>query len=214
MIRDLKGTIKSHIDNFETQLFTALPATIISFDATEQTATVAPVMLEPYTDGIVAEIAEIDHVPVVFPSAGGGSLTFPVKVGDEVLLIFSSRNYDTWWDTGEVKKLPSTRRFNDLTDAVAIIGITSKGKSVNANTEDVELKFNNNSILLKADGNIEVTTNSKFSVTNPSEELISLLSEIVDEVSKITTNTVYGISPINNKAAVSALKARLDTFKN
>lgn len=213
MIEGLKEVIQSHIANFETQLFTALPATIVSFDANEQTATVAPVMLEPYTDGVVAKISEIDYVPVMFPSAGGGALTFPVKAGDEVLLVFSSRNYDVWWNTGEVDKLPSTRRFNDLTDAIAIVGLTSRNNSTQASTEDVVLKFNGNDIILKADGTLESTTTSTFSLSNGQEEFVNVLSEALQTIADATVNTVYGISPLNNKAAILAVKSRLDTFK-
>lgn len=213
MIASLPDAIQSHINNYKTQMFTSLPAKVISYDSEEQTITAQPVMNEPYKDGEVSEFSEIDHIPVIFTGAGGGVLTFPIQVGDEVLLTFSSRNFDTWWDTSATQELSSTQRYNDITDAVAIIGLTSKNNSVQANTEDVELKYNGNTILLKKDGTIEAVTTSTLKISNPTEELVSLLSEIVDEVSKITTNTIYGISPINNKIAITALKTRLDTFK-
>jgi hypothetical protein len=212
-VKNLYGAIQSHIDKFESELFTSLPATVTSFDPKEQTISARPVMLEPYKDGTVLEFAEIQHIPVIFPSAGGGSLTFPIQVGDEVLLQFSSRSFDSWWDTSSPDILSSTQRYNELTDAIAIVGLTSKSKSVLANAEDVELKFNDNSILLKKDGTIEVVTKSTVSVTNGTEELISLLSETIQAISEITTNTIYGISPINNINAILTLKDRLDTFK-
>lgn len=212
MVRDLPNLIQSHISDFETQLFTALPATITAFDSDTQTATVQPVMLEPYTDDIVSKFAEIDFVPVVFPSAGGGSLTFPVKEGDEVLLVFSSRAFDIWWDSGQTDKLQSAQRYNDLSDAVAIVGITSKGNSVNASTEDVELKFNDNIVRLKADGNVEIECSDGLKISNSSQELVSLVSQLADEVSKITTNTVFGPTPINNAAVVASIKSNIDSF--
>lgn len=213
MINNLSTVIQSYIDNFETQLFTSLPAKVISFDAEEQTVSVQPTILEAYTDGLNSEFPEIDDVPVVFPSAGGGSLTFPIKTGDEVLLVFSSRNYDTWWDTGESPSLSTSQRFNEITDAIAIVGLTSKNNSVKASTEDVELKFNNNLIRLVSDGTIEIETKDTISVTNSNEELIKVLSDALQAVADITTNTIYGPTPINNKPDVLAIKARLDTFK-
>tara|TARA_R110002167_G_scaffold177446_2_gene377233 strand:- start:178 stop:852 length:675 start_codon:yes stop_codon:yes gene_type:complete len=207
------NAIRSHITKFETELFTSLPAKVTAYNAEEQTIHALPVMTEPYKDGDVLQFAELQYIPVMFPSAGGGALTFPINVGDEVLIIFSSRNFDTWWETGESPQLPSTQRYNELTDAIALIGLTSKDKSLKANTEDVVLRYNDNSITLKKDGTLEAETTSTLSVSNGSEELISLLSDIVEEMSKITTNTIYGVSPVNNKIAIQDLKTRLDTFK-
>lgn len=212
MITDLYNVIESHVENLESQLFTALPCTILSFDPETQTASVQPVMLEPYTDGVVSKFPKIDFVPVVFPSAGGGSLTFPVKTGDEVLVIFSARNFDVWWDSGEVDKISSSQRYHNITDAIAIVGLTSKPNSVKASTEDVELKFNSNTVRLKADGNVEIDCSNGMKISNNSEELVSLISQLADEVSKITTNTVFGATPINNQAAVAAIKSKIDSF--
>ena len=211
--QQLPAVIDSHIQKFKTGMFTSLPATVLSYNADEQTISAKPVMLEPYKDGDVLGFPEIDDVPIIFIGGGGGVLTFPVKVGDEVLLTFSSRSFDTWWDTSNVDQLSSVQRYNAITDAVAIGGLTSKNNSVKGSTEDVELKFNDNLIRLKSDGTVEVETTSTFKVSNQDEELVALLSEIVQAVSSITTNTIYGPQPVLNKAAIESLKTRLDTFK-
>lgn len=213
MVTDLSQVIKSHIDNLETQLFTSLPAIIQSFDPETQTATVRPVGLEAYTDGISQPFPDNFKVPVIFPSAGGGSLTFPVKKGDEVLVTFSARNYDNWWDTSDPQVLASSQRFHDYNDAVIHLGLKSKSNSVKANTEDVELKFNDNVIRLKSDGTVQVESTSTVSISNQQEELVNLLSETIKAISEITTNTIYGPTIINNKQDFIALKDRLDTFK-
>ncbi len=230
MYNNLHEAIRSHIANFETQLYTALPATVVSWDAEAQTITASPVMLEAYEDGDISKLPEIDHVPVMFPSGGGGSLTFPIQVGDEVLLVFSSRSFDTWWSTGEVDKLSSTQRYNEYTDAVAIVGITSKDKSVKAHTTDVELKFKDNAIRLvedssvvihtgsssmtmNSDGTIDTTVKDTWSLNNGSEEFVTVLSETLQAIADITTPTMMGPQPIINKPAILALKSRLDSFK-
>lgn len=213
MITGLPVTIQSYIDNLQTNLFTALPATVEEFNSEEQTVLVKPVGLEADTDGLSREFPLIGDVPVVFTGAGGGSLTFPVTKGDEVLLVFSARNYDTWWDTGKVDSHPSTQRYHNLTDAVAIIGLTSKNNSVKASIEDVELKFEGNMYRQKADGTTEIETQSTLAISNTQEELITVLSDTLQAIADITSNTIYGISPINNKVDILALKARLDTFK-
>ena len=213
MIGNLSDAIQSHLNNYKTQTFTSLPAKVTSYNSVEQTISARPVMNEPFKDGDVSEFPEIDHIPVVFTGAGGGVLTFPIQVGDEVLLTFSSRSFDTWWVTGSTQELSTTQRYNDITDAVAIIGLTSKDNSVQANTEDVELKYNGASQQLKKDGTIELVTTSTFSLSNEEQEFVSVLSDALQAIADITTNTVYGVSPINNKIDVLAIKSRLDTFK-
>ena len=51
-------------------------------------------------------------------------LTFPVKPGDECLLVFNERCIDGWWQSGGSSE-PLDYRQHDLSDAVAIMGISS-----------------------------------------------------------------------------------------
>ncbi|MFW8450019.1 Gp138 family membrane-puncturing spike protein, partial [Klebsiella pneumoniae] len=55
-------------------------------------------------------------VPVVFPRGGGCTLTFPVKPGDECLVIFADRCIDFWWQSGGIQE-PVDERMHDLSDA-------------------------------------------------------------------------------------------------
>ena len=232
---DLDGIIQSHVDNFETQLNTIIPATIVSFDSETQTATVQPMIYEAYSDGVSTRPAEIDDVPVMFPSAGGGMITFPIRKGDEVLLAYAQRDIDVWWDTSE-EGIPDTQHYHDYNDAIAIVGLSSKKNSLNVNTSDVQIRFEDSdgelsSITLGADkslsidnregaqikqmpdGTIEITTASTIKIQNNGEELINLLSETLEQIVAMTTNTVYGQSPPNNKPIFEQLKSRLDTLK-
>ncbi len=235
---DLPSIVKTYIDKFETQLNTCRFAKIKTFDSVTQTATVTPLVYEAYSDGVSTIPAEIDYVPVVFPASGGGSLTFPVKPDDEVLVFFFQNDTDEVWDTG-VAGVPSTVRHHDYNDAVAIVGLRSKGNSLEASTEDVQLRFEDdsgalNSITLGADksvsikseagseikqlldGTIEITTASTIKIKNSSEELISLISELMAllaDASVTTTNTMIGPMPLNSAPQIAALQARLDTLK-
>ncbi len=229
--------IVSHIDNYEAQMYSSLPAKVISYDAVTQRVLCQPVMYEAYTSGESQEHAYI-QCPLIQTGSGGGVLTFPVKEGDEVWLSMSSRSFDTWWNTSVAPSLSSTVRFNDYSDAVAILGLKSKNNSVNASTENVELQFRDSegntlssiiqrpdksvditsesgsSVKLLPDGNIEITTAATIKIQNSGEELINLFSECLEEISAITTNTIYGgTTPINNLTSFTALKQRLDTLK-
>lgn len=230
---DLFTVIDSHIQNYDSQLFTAMPASVLEVtkDGGIKYVKVQPSLNKIYTDGVTSKMPPVSKVPVVFPSGGGGLLSFPIVEGDTVLLIFSKRNISNWLegDGGEVN--PATLRTNSLNDAIAIPGLYPTKNNLSPNDTDTELKYNGNTILLKQDGGMEiktesgdldvsasgkvaVTTGSTLSVRNSSEELISLLSELIDACSAITTSTVYSaVQPTNNASAFTALKARLDTFK-
>lgn len=79
-----------------------------------------------------------------------------------------------------------------------------------------------NQVWLKSDGTVIIgndsitltlTPNNTITINNGSEEFVKTLSDALQEVIDITTNTIYGTSPINNKVAVQDVKDRLDTFK-
>jgi hypothetical protein len=79
-------------------------------------------------------------VPIVFPSAGGFSLTVPVVPGDECLLIFSDTCIDSWWQSGGVQD-PMCLRRHDLSDAFAILGPKSQIKKLTGySTDSVQLR--------------------------------------------------------------------------
>lgn len=212
---NLRQFLRSYINELQSQVFTTLPAVVIDTSKfeSEQTVDVQPLINPKMSNGQVLECPPIYGVPVVLPSAGGGLLSFPIQVGNTVMCQFSMRNIESWLDgAGEPVDEP-TSRYHDLSDAIAVVGLYTKQSHLSPNPTDVELRFKDNSIILRDDGTIDITTKSTITVNNDSEELISLLSELIQEISVITTNTVFGPSPVNNKPAFAALKSRLDTFK-
>lgn len=211
----LKAFIRSHLDNLQTQLFTQLPAVVtdVSQYQSQNIISVKPVIDFMFSDGQVSECPEIFNVPVINPSAGGGLLSFPIQVGDTVLVEFSMRSIETWLESSGESVTEPTMRTHDMSDGMAIIGLYTKSSHLSPDPKDVVLKFKDNSIRLKDDGNVEIITKSKYSVTNDAEELIAVLSDALAEIAASSVNTVYGISPLNNKAQILSIKSRLDSFK-
>lgn len=87
---------------------------------------VQPLIKTRYRDELGAYVVEslpvVPHVPVLFPGAGAYRVTFPVAVGDSVLLAFSEASIDRWLATGNEVDPGDFSRFN-LSDAVAILGL-------------------------------------------------------------------------------------------
>lgn len=109
----------------ENDLRVACPGIVESFNAEEQTVTVRPAIrekrLKPDGTEVWVDIPPLPDVPVVFPRGGGYALTFPVKPGDECLVIFGDSCIDGWWQSGGVQNQIDTRR-HDLSDGFAILG--------------------------------------------------------------------------------------------
>ena len=154
----------------QAMIWTALPGIVSKFDPQALTCEIQPAI----QGKIVREDGSIDVVtlpllldcPVVFPHAGGCSLTFPVAPGDEVLVVFASRGIDFWWAYGGVQP-PAEVRMHDLSDGFAIPGPWSQAKRLqNVSTSRVELRSDDRGALISIQPNshevtIETTGNLK-----------------------------------------------------
>lgn len=170
-IATLASTIKHGIDNRLKDLHTSMPGIIESFDPVTQLASIQPAIKRIFktNDGDVEFLTPVDlpiliNVPIIFPRGGGFSLTFPVKKGNECLINFCERSIDNWHLTGK-SKIPLAKRFHSLSDAVAIVGLSSlPNKIVDYNNTDVELKKDDGSAIftIKDDGAIRQENDNGF----------------------------------------------------
>lgn len=140
---------------------TSMPAKVTGVDrlGTDQTIDVMPMINDSFNDGTNVEFPPIYDVPLIFPSAGGGLLSFPIAVGDTVLLIFSQKSLDEWMESrsfGNTGFTPADKRRYALNDAIAVAGLYTKHTNLTPNTKDVELKFKDLHLLLTASGDIQL----------------------------------------------------------
>nr|WP_310616926.1 Gp138 family membrane-puncturing spike protein [Pantoea cypripedii] len=142
-------------EHMNAQLFNAifsmlrvcLPGIIESFDPETCTCTVQPALKGQIADELGNYKSEplplLVDVPVTFQRGGGCSMTFPVKKGDDCLVIFSDRCIDFWWQNGGVQE-PVDPRMHDLSDAFAIVGPQSQVKKISGiSTSAVEMRSDN-----------------------------------------------------------------------
>lgn len=130
----------------------SIPGIIQSFDPDAVTAVVQPAIKGVEHDESGAEVSVslplLVDVPVVFPRGGGCTLTFPVKEGDECLVIFADRCIDFWWQSGGIQE-PVDGRMHDLSDAFCIVGPQSQAKKISGiSTSAVELRSDDGSAKL------------------------------------------------------------------
>ncbi|EAT4435258.1 translation initiation factor IF-2 [Salmonella enterica] len=111
----------------------SMPGIVQSLDPDTVTAVVQPAIkgYEPDSNGVSQSttLPLLVDVPVVFPRGGGCTLTFPVKAGDECLVIFADRCIDFWWQNGGVQE-PVDDRVHDLSDAFCIVGPQSQAQKI------------------------------------------------------------------------------------
>lgn len=158
----------------EEHVYTSIPCKVLSVDnfQSDQTIDIQPQIINTFKDSRNIELPPILDVPVIFPSAGGGILSFPISVGDTVLAVFSMKSIEDWMDSREEDRVftPSDKRTYSINDAIAIAGLYSRQTNLNPNPTDVELKFKGSSVKIQEDGVI-VLENSSGSVTIESDSV-------------------------------------------
>ncbi|QPF06735.1 Gp138 family membrane-puncturing spike protein [Raoultella terrigena] len=169
----LPEVLTSERKTINEQLRVALPGVIQSFDPDTVTAVVQPAIryIERDNDGNKAtkDYPLLVDVPVVFPRGGGCTLTFPVKEGDECLVIFADRCIDFWWQSGGIQE-PVDGRMHDLSDAFCIVGPQSQAKKISGiSTTAAQLRTDDGSafIELAAGGDITATTTGNTTINAP-----------------------------------------------
>lgn len=168
LLNDPEAAQRAILDGRQALIWTALPAIVTKVDFTKMTCEVkaaiqAPINKEDGTTEYV-ELPPLVDVPLVFPSGGGFTITFPVAVDDEVLVVFSSRAIDAWWQSGGVQ-LPVETRMHDLSDAFAIPGPKSQATKIsNVSSSKMQIRNNDGDVYVEIAANGKITLKSETGV--------------------------------------------------
>lgn len=196
-------SIKGIVDSMLLNTHTCLPGIVEKFDASQKTVDVKPALQRKYVTGEITELPVIPNVPIAYPQSSESMISFPLKVGDPVLLLFSERSIDIWKDRGGSISPEDPRKF-DITDAIAIPGVFHIGGGVTTKPTSLVVKYKN--------FEIEITESGKLRVTNGSDDVVDIINDTIDELTKMTVNTMLGPQPPNNLAAFQALLTRIGAF--
>lgn len=123
---------------------TAMPGIVQSYSPKAMTVTVQPGIRGriELPDGSTKSVnlPLLVDVPVVFPSGGGFTCTFPIHPGDEALVVIADRCIDAWWQSGGVGE-PLEMRMHDLSDGFAFVGPRSQARVLpDVDAENVQLR--------------------------------------------------------------------------
>jgi hypothetical protein len=168
---------------------TGMPAKVVSFaEGPPARCNVQPLLQRRDAEtGEVSNYPVIPDVPIIYPAGGGFRMSWPLTAGDQVWLIFGSRDI-SGWKSGGAESAPRSQRRAGLSDAVALAGFApSTGNPL------IELV---------------ITPEGKVRFGSPAVDIIAALRDLVLELS---TTTAAG-SPLSSAAALVTLAAQLTTL--
>ena len=159
-IARLEGLLTRIMSEVKSDIRVALPAKVVSFNASKQTISCIPTVRELVNlNGKVSykDLPILEDVPIIMPRAGGWVITLPIKPGDECMVVFQDLCIDGWWFRGDIQNWNDLRR-HDLSDAIAIFSPWSQPNVIsNYITDGIELR--------SIDGSTKITIkNNKISI--------------------------------------------------
>jgi len=200
-------------------------AIVESFNAQEQTITAKIAYKKTYLeDGkrVLIDYPLLVDCPAVVLSGGAFSVKMPIKKGDECIILFNDRAIDTWFTSGQVTNLPSSR-LHSLADGIALVGLRSLNRSLDGYSSDKMIVGDDSSKLTLGseatleNGNAKVSVKNKIAIENSAEDLKSLLTDLITQVQAITVpyvdnGTPKVSGPPINLSAIAAIASRVGSL--
>ncbi|ATC08449.1 TPA: translation initiation factor IF-2 [Escherichia coli] len=189
---DLAETFKSERETTKNQIRVALPGIVQSFDPDAVTAVVQPAIRSVETDNdgnrVTKNYPLLVDVPVVFPRGGGCTLTFPVKAGDECLVVFADRCIDFWWQSGGIQETVDDR-MHDLSDAFAIVGPQSQAQKISGiSTSAAQLRTDDGAAFVEVAAGHNITVQTPGQLTATAEGGTTITSPTITLNGNVTIN--------------------------
>ena len=168
---DPEEQIRAAIEQHMSRMWTSAMGRVVSYDAAKQTASVQ-LTVKSFVKGEdgkrkAVDIPVLQDVPVQFPGSGGQTMTFPVAVGDEVMVNFLSRASDAQQQSGGDQN-PTDASVNSLSHPRALLGFKSAPKALaNVSTTATEVRSDdgNTKISISGAGGVGVATDKSVAIT-------------------------------------------------
>lgn len=200
ILNDSETAMRYVLQGLQSQMWTALPGIIEDVDLEAMTVSVQPSIqgVVTSTTGVrsYVDLPLLVDVPICFPSGGGFILTLPLAKDDEVLVVFSSRCIDAWWQSGGTQQ-PMELRMHDLSDGFAIPGPRSQPEVVSAiSSDNAQLRSDDGSVFL------EITPDGKINMTAPSGVTITGDLTVTGDISAQQDLEVVGTTTLDGTTTI------------
>lgn len=174
-INDDEEMIRSAIEQAISNLWTSAPARVLSFDpggngkgpSVNLQITTKGFVKQPDGTQKAVDLPVLQSVPVHYPSGGGMNITFPISVGDEGMVTFTSRSSDTWQQSGGDQQ-PTDASTHSLSNGYFQPGLRSNPRAIpNISTTQTEIRSDdgNTKIGMSGAGGVSVNTDKSVGIT-------------------------------------------------
>lgn len=221
--------------------------TVQAFDVLKQTCQVSinytKTYFRPNDIGVYSPVLVnypvITDAPIITLGGSGGALTFPIKKGDECIVLFNDRDIDNWFN-GSSNSALATGRLHSFSDALILIGPRSIANliplynaddpefrtldgnaKVSVSSSKVKLTYGLNTLTLDSSAlkitlgtsgtSFELNTSGKLKINNLTSEFVAALVQLFTDVSTGLVSTMLGPQPLV-MPTFSADLAKLETF--
>lgn len=194
---------------------TAMPGRVERYDAAKQVVDVQPLLKSRIVleDGTSADesLPVLVNLPVVFPGAGGFRLTFPVKQGDGVLVVFSEASIDRWQKLGG-EQATDGRRFH-LADGIALVGLHDDTQAwTGAAADDLTIGKDGGPQLVVKAAELHLGGNDGDAATHPAvlgdtyrNAEDGLLDQVTQSLTQVATKLGVAATGLTTAAAANAI---------
>jgi hypothetical protein len=207
-----------------------MPGSVVAVNQARRAVDVQPIIRTRFDDANEGapgtKLPIIVDVPVCYPTGGGFAMTFPLREGDLVWMLFGEKSLDEWLDTGARDVDPALQRKLDLSDAIAIAGVFPYGvtwPSITPGEMVLEQEV--------GEGRIEITSTgvvvssrvgaAKFRTLGGKVEIIAGSVELCDRLVAMLTAFLSGplVDPITGeitgaaKISLEAIKGEIDGMR-
>ena len=197
---DFKAVIEKVIDSYMSDIHTAMPGIIRSYDPKTKTATVQPTVQQTMDDGSYLTLPMIYNVPVIFPGSATATVQFPLNANDECLLIFSEMSLEQWVNAAGNQLVTDggDPRQYSLTDGFCIPGCFSPSNpSLLGTGKGLEIIYKGAQIQIDDNGIVNVNGTADYFTlfTELNTQMQQLLTSINGELTKIAASMLTGATP-------------------
>jgi hypothetical protein len=205
------NALRNMLDHHEMNSDQLLPAQVISFDRTNNWATVQPMIMVVNMDDTQRKRNQIARVPTFSLGGGGFHISFPLKQGDLGWIIASDRDLSLFKQNLTMQP-PNTGRIHDFSDSWFIPDVFRK---YTINAEDatymvIESTDGATRISIRPD-NIKITAPTKFLVSCPNSEFTGNVQ--IDQNLVVTgATTVTGMTTVNGGFSAQANGSQVCTL--
>lgn len=213
----IEETIKAALEARISQIHTALPGIVVSYNASNQTADIRPavqgliISQTEDNDDKPESLPVVPAVPVVYLRGTDYFIHTPINPGDSVLLLFLERDPVGWRQSGDVAA-PTDRRNHSLAHAIAIPGLFPSSNTLNVSGNSMQLGHTSGMQVEITPTNLTMGMGTQSFVMG--DALITQLNTVLTAISAAFAAVTTGpVTQATQAAAASAVTA-ITTFNS